>query len=235
MFLECTQGCIVAACQAIAGALGRRAATLPELQDDLFRAAADLGYQGAWPASMLWLKHAPDRDARTARLLRAAPDQLRCQWVWQPVAGRQTDLLLGALRDFPPDADWTPVVLASQAGRWTPAQRDQVRDLLSAQVGDPGIPAARRAKAAVSVSRIPGSGDRVLSWAASEEAMVGERLRHGREGLNADYWSRRRMAACRPASIRAPIAVPGNAWARWKAPLYWCTSVGTPASVSRRA
>ena len=65
-------------------------------------------------------------------------------------------------------------MLASQAGRWTLAQRDQVRDLLSAQVGDPGIPAARRAKAPVSVSRIPGSGDRVLSWAASEEATVAE-------------------------------------------------------------
>ncbi|HEV3382517.1 MAG TPA: hypothetical protein VG142_16245 [Trebonia sp.] len=159
---------------ALAGALGRRAATLPELQDDLFRAAADPDYQGAWLASMLWLKYAPDRDARTARLLRAAPEQVRCRRVWQLVAGRQTDLLLGALRECPPDAGWTPVVLASQAGRWTPAQRDQIRDLLSAQVGDPGIPAARRAQAVVSVSRIPGSADRVLSWAASEEATVAE-------------------------------------------------------------
>ena|ERR1700751_1906172 len=100
MFLECTPGCIVAACQA----RYIRETQLPFEADGLsigqtaeacgltigtFRygeragltlwptpcAASDPDYQGAWLASMLWLKHAPDRDVRTARLLRAAPDQ----------------------------------------------------------------------------------------------------------------------------------------------------------------
>ena len=159
---------------ALAAALGRRAAVIPQLQEDLFRAAADPDCQEAHLASMLWLKHATDRDARAARLLRCAPGQLRHRWVWQPVAGRRTDLLARALRDFPPGTGWTPVVLASQAGRWTPAQRGQVRGLLAGQAGDPGIPAGRRAKAVAAAARIPGSGDQILSWAAGEDATVAE-------------------------------------------------------------
>jgi hypothetical protein len=161
---------------ALATALGPRAAQLPELQADLHRAAVSADEQVAAEATAQWLAHAPDRDARATALIRENPARLRLPEVWRAIAGRRTHLLPTVLRQCPPAADWTPAISEGQAGRWTPRQREHVRDLLAAQVRDPGVPTAQRALAVMSASRIPGrlTAMLVTEWASTDDITIAE-------------------------------------------------------------
>ncbi len=161
---------------ALARALGRRAAHFPELQADLRRAVAGTDGRAAETAVGLWPARTPDREARAVAVLAENPVRLRLPEIWRMVAGRRTDLLLDALRDCPPDAEWIPLVTAAEAGRWTPDQRDQVRALLAARVSDADIPLPDRARAVTAASRIPGRQTTALitRWADDGDATIAE-------------------------------------------------------------
>ncbi|MEU5883780.1 hypothetical protein [Spirillospora sp. NPDC047279] len=193
----------------LAGSLGRRAASFPALQDDLRSAIAAGDEELARTAARYWLAGA-DRDERVADLLAAHPAAVALPEVWSVVARRRTDLLPAALDG---DPGWIPEVGAGDGGRWTPVQRDRIRNLLRAGASP---------EAALSLGRLPGSLAELSDLAGDEDGAVAEAaiealaftdrpaealpilLRHGRGPV-----SRAAVAAMARCADRVPPAVLG--------------------------
>ncbi|GAA3937736.1 hypothetical protein GCM10023085_18850 [Actinomadura viridis] len=158
---------------AVAASLGRRAHGLGELQDDLRAAILQAPEDLARRAAGLWLAEPRVREDRAAGLLDADPAVIALPAVWDVVARRRTDLL-GPVLDGDPPAEWAPRVAPGGAGRWTPAQRERVRALLQARADDEDLPVTVRTTAAGGLGRLPGTLERLASWAEREDDVLAE-------------------------------------------------------------
>ncbi|MFI0404336.1 hypothetical protein [Actinomadura sp. 3N508] len=152
----------------LACSLGRRAWRLDELQGDLRAAALQAPRLLAHAATRLW--PAADREHRALDLLEADPSTVELPRVWSVVSRHRTDLL-GRLLDQP---DWIPEITGREAGRWTPSQRDRVRQRLIDAVHDESRPIATRTAALGSLGRLPGGLGALSSWAESDQIMLAE-------------------------------------------------------------
>jgi hypothetical protein len=161
---------------ALARALGRRSEALAELQEDLRAAVLTAPEPIARQAADLWLAAASEREERVAGLLAEDPSAVALPAVWRFVATRRTDLMLTspAGRGRFDVASWVPQIDAGMAGRWTPAQREHVRALLTAVVEDDQTPIGTRAAAVQGMGRISGGRDRLAEWARREETVLAE-------------------------------------------------------------
>ncbi|MFC5745541.1 hypothetical protein [Actinomadura rugatobispora] len=173
---------------ALAAALHRRAHGLEELQDELRAAVRRAPDALARTAAHLWLDDPATREERAAELLGAGGDAIVHPRAWQVAARRRTDLLVPSLDGGPP-ADWAPEVAASDAGRWTPAQRDRVRALLLGRAAEESLPVAARLAAVGSLGRLPGTFEDLAAWAGEKENVLAEAaleaLAHGGEPVRA--------------------------------------------------
>ncbi|MGW5698469.1 hypothetical protein ACWEWX_49135, partial [Streptomyces asiaticus] len=109
---------------ALARSLGRRAHTLPELQELLWQAISFGSDATARTAIGLWLEPPAERDARVAELLAHEPSAAVLPPVLAVLTRRRTDLLDLVLGDTPPygrfltpGTHWTPPT-GRDTGRW---------------------------------------------------------------------------------------------------------------------
>ncbi|SFO49157.1 hypothetical protein SAMN04489713_106307 [Actinomadura madurae] len=149
-----------AAAVALAGALGRRAFALPDVQDGLRAAVLDAPGDVARRAAALWLADPARRERRAVELLAADASAVVLPAVWRAVARHRTDLLMPVLDGDRTGrfetAEWAPRVERQDAGRWTPAQVERVRAALASAAGDERLPAGVRAEAVASLGLLPG-------------------------------------------------------------------------------
>ncbi|MEU2290954.1 hypothetical protein ACFY9H_09020 [Streptomyces bacillaris] len=166
---------------ALARSLGRRAATLPGLQE-LLRQAVDYGSAAtARSAVGLWLQGAADRDARVERLLTRDPSAATLPAVERVLTTRRTDLLDAYLDGTPPRGRflttgtvWT--IAAESAGtRWTPRQQRSICRELERTVADGKLPLYTRAAALARLAALPGRGaDAVRAWVDAPDVVLAE-------------------------------------------------------------
>ncbi|TDD88678.1 HEAT repeat domain-containing protein [Actinomadura darangshiensis] len=161
---------------ALAGALGRRAFALPDLQEGLRAAILDAPEDLAREAAGLWLADPAHREDRAVELLAADASAVVLPDVWQIVACRRTDLLLAVLDGGRggrfETAEWVPEVWPQDAGRWTPAQVERVRALVVSAVGDDRLPVGVRIEAVMSLGLLPGGFADLLPVADQEDGTV---------------------------------------------------------------
>ncbi|MFC0554331.1 hypothetical protein ACFFHJ_25895 [Planotetraspora thailandica] len=174
---------------ALARVLGRRAWALDELQDDLGSAVRLAQEPVAREAAELWLASPYTREERVLGLVREEPAAIVLPHVWRTVAGRRTELLVPLLESAQgsrfSSSEWIPPVSGGMTGRWTPAQRDHVRELLSGVVEDARVAAASRVAAVTAVGRINASVDRLLTWAGHSDAVQAEAALEALAGCDA--------------------------------------------------
>ncbi|GAA4627472.1 hypothetical protein GCM10023196_039820 [Actinoallomurus vinaceus] len=164
---------------ALARALGRRARSLDALQEDLRLAILRAPEPPACQAAELWLADAPDRDERAASLVREDPAAIELPAVWRTIAGRRTDLLgvpvpEASARRRPDSGPWVPDTGGGLPGRWTPSQRDQVRDRVRRVIEDDGLPVAARMSAVRAIGRLPGALTDLTGLAEEADPVIAE-------------------------------------------------------------
>ncbi|MER7757326.1 hypothetical protein [Kitasatospora sp. NPDC097643] len=135
---------------ALAGALGRRARHLPELQELLWEAIQFGNNATVIQAVPYWLADPATRDERVARVLELEPSAAVLRPVLDVLARRRTDLLDTVLADTPPygrflvkGARWLPPVDGIEC--WVPRQRAAAARLLAGAAGDASLPVHVRA------------------------------------------------------------------------------------------
>ncbi|MGQ4385828.1 hypothetical protein [Streptomyces sp. SAS_270] len=166
---------------ALARAVGRRAAGMPELQELLWQAIR-YGSDGTVRSAVeLWLEAPAARDERVARILALEPSASALWSVREIVTRRRTDLLDLLLAEAPPygrfltkGTPWT-VSVDRDIRRWVPRQQLAVARQLTKEAEDTGLPAYQRAEAVAQGARIPGCGaDLVRRWTDSPDVVLAE-------------------------------------------------------------
>ncbi|WNI21146.1 hypothetical protein [Streptomyces sp. ITFR-16] len=165
---------------ALARALGRRAAGLPELQDLLEQAVRFGENHEARTAVGLWLEPVAHRGERVARILAADPSAGALPEVLRVLTRSRTDLLDPYLADpppygrfLPPGTPWT--VDPVDVRRWVPRQRRAALRALERAARDEKLPLYARATAVRALARVPSAGARaVLDWTGSDDVVLAE-------------------------------------------------------------
>ncbi|GDY57818.1 hypothetical protein [Streptomyces violaceusniger] len=149
---------------ALARSLGRRAHTLPELQELLWQAISFGSDATARTAIGLWLEPPAERDARVAELLAHEPSAAVLPPVLAVLTRRRTDLLDLVLADNPPygrfltpGTHWTPPT-GRDTGRWLPRQQAAAARVLDRAAADTSLRPRQRAAAVADAAPIPGHG-----------------------------------------------------------------------------
>ncbi len=149
---------------ALARSLGRRAHTLPELQELLWQAISFGSDATARTAIGLWLEPPAERDARVAELLAHEPSAAVLPPVLAVLTRRRTDLLDLVLADNPPygrfltpGTHWTPPT-GRDTGRWLPRQQAAAARVLDRAAADTSLRPRQRAAAVAGAAPIPGHG-----------------------------------------------------------------------------
>ncbi|WP_369231578.1 hypothetical protein AB5J56_08400 [Streptomyces sp. R21] len=166
---------------ALARAVGRRAAGMPELQELLWQAIRYGNDATVHSAVELWLDAPATRDERVARILALEPSAGALWPVLQVITRRRTDLLDVLLAETPPygrfltkGTPWT-VPVDRDVRRWVPRQQLTVARQLVAEAGDAGLPVYQRAAAIAQGARVPGRGaDLVRRWTDSSDVVLAE-------------------------------------------------------------
>ncbi|MFF4232799.1 hypothetical protein [Streptomyces sp. NPDC001820] len=166
---------------ALARAVGRRAAGMPELQDLLWQAVRFGGNSTAQTAVALWLEPAAGRDPRVERLLGNEPSAAVLPAVVRVLSTRRTDLLDRLLGDTAPygrfltkGSHWT-VPVDVDVRRWTARQQRAAARQLERAARDSSLPLYARASALISAARIPDEGaDVARRWTGSPEVVLAE-------------------------------------------------------------
>ncbi|MFD4475553.1 hypothetical protein ACFWPU_05495 [Streptomyces sp. NPDC058471] len=167
---------------ALARAVGRRAAGMPELQELLWQAIRFGSNATMSRAIDLWLEPAATRDERVARVLAQEPSTGVLAPVLDIVCGRRTDLLDPLLSGTPPygrflvkGAAWTVRADARHIHRWLPRQQAAYARQLARTAGDAGLPQRDRALAIARGAHVPGPGeDLVRRWTGSPDTVLAE-------------------------------------------------------------
>ncbi|TRO67610.1 hypothetical protein [Streptomyces sp. IB201691-2A2] len=166
---------------ALARAVGRRAAGMPELQELLWQAVRFGSDVTVRNAVELWLEPPATRDERAARILSLEPSAGTLWPVLDVITRRRTDLLDVLLADTPPygrfltkGSSWT-VPVSHDVRRWLPRQQEAVARQLADQAADAGLPSYTRAAAIAQGARIPGPGaGLVRDWTGSSDVVLAE-------------------------------------------------------------
>ncbi|MGW3813412.1 hypothetical protein [Streptomyces sp. NPDC005046] len=166
---------------AVARAVGRRAAGMPELQELLWQAIRYGNDTTVRTAVDLWLEPPATRDERVSRVLALDPSAIALWPVLQVVSRRRTDLLDPLLAEAPPygrfltrDAPWT-VPVDRDVRRWVPRQQLAVVGKLTEEVEDAGLPLYRRAAALALAALVPGHGtELVRRWTEAPDVVLAE-------------------------------------------------------------
>ncbi|MFB7129925.1 hypothetical protein [Kitasatospora sp. NPDC056273] len=148
---------------ALAGALGRRAHHLPELQELLWE-AIQFGDNATFiQAVRYWLADPATRGERVARVLELEPSAAVLPPVLRVLARGRTDLLDTVLADTPPygrflaaGTHWLPPVDGIEG--WTPGQQAAAAGLLAAAAADASLPRQVRAGHLRTVVAVPERG-----------------------------------------------------------------------------
>ncbi|MEV0112293.1 hypothetical protein AB0H77_03410 [Streptomyces sp. NPDC050844] len=167
---------------ALARAVGKRAAGLPELQELLWQAIRFGDNATVSKAIALWLEPASTRDERVARVLAQEPSTGVLPPVYSLLCARRTDLLDQLLSGTPPygrfltkSAAWTVPAYAWQIRRWLPRQQDALVRQLAQAASDAGLPKWTRASAIARGACMPGAGeDLVRRWTGSPDTVLAE-------------------------------------------------------------
>ncbi|MFD8510288.1 hypothetical protein ACFV27_04005 [Streptomyces antimycoticus] len=166
---------------ALARALGRRAHTLPELQELLWQAISFGSDATVRTAIGLWLEPPAERDDRVAELLTHEPSAAVLPPVLAVLTRRRTDLLDLVLDDTPPygrfltsGTHWTPPT-GRDTGRWLPRQQAAAARLLDRAAADTSLRPRQRAAAVADAALIPGTGAAtVRTWADAPDAVLAD-------------------------------------------------------------
>ncbi|WP_413806305.1 hypothetical protein [Streptomyces sp. OE57] len=166
---------------ALARSLGRRAHTLPELQELLWQAISFGSDATARTAIGLWLEPPAERDARVAELLAHEPSAAVLPPVLAVLTRRRTDLLDLVLGDTPPygrfltpGTHWTPPT-GRDTGRWLPRQQAAAARVLDRAAADASLRPGQRAAAVADAAPIPGHGAAtVRTWTDTDDVAVAE-------------------------------------------------------------
>ncbi|MFJ9589372.1 hypothetical protein [Streptomyces acidicola] len=166
---------------ALARAVGRRAAGMPELQELLWQAIRYGSDTTAREAIVLWLEPPATRDERVARVLSLEPSAGVLPPVRRAVVRRRTDLLDPLLAVTPPygrfltkEAWWT-LRVDRNVRRWVPRQQQAVARQLTASAEDTGLTLYQRAVAVGQSALVPGMGaGLVRRWTGSTEVVLAE-------------------------------------------------------------
>ncbi|MGH3312035.1 MAG: hypothetical protein ACRDP3_15845, partial [Streptomyces sp.] len=153
---------------ALARALGRRAAGLPELQELLWQAVQFGTEATARTAVGLWLREPGTRDSRAAEVLAMDQSAAVLPAVSRTIALRRTDLLDTVLGDTPPYGRFLgkgsrllPPV-GPWTARWLPRQQRAAAGLLAHEADDDSRPLDERRSALSLLAHIPREGPREL-------------------------------------------------------------------------
>ncbi|MFI0815462.1 hypothetical protein ACH4TX_02845 [Streptomyces sp. NPDC021098] len=166
---------------ALVRSLGRRAHTLPELQELLGQAIAFGRGETARTAIALWLEPPRERDARVAELLAQEPSAAVLPPVLAVLTRRRTDLLDLVLGDTPPygrflthGTHWTPPT-GRDSVRWLPRQQVAAARLLAKAAADTALPTDERASAVARAAPLDEGGAPVVrTWAAADDVALAE-------------------------------------------------------------
>ncbi|WP_405923263.1 hypothetical protein [Streptomyces sp. NBC_00035] len=166
---------------ALARAVGRRAAGMPELQQLLWQAIRYGNDATVRTAVTLWLEPPATRDERVARILALEPSAVALWPVREVVTRRRTDLLDLLSADAPPygrfltkGTPWT-LPVGRDVRRWVPRQQTVVARQLASQAGDAGLPLYQRTSAIVCGALVPDRGaDLVRRWTGSRDVVLAE-------------------------------------------------------------
>ncbi|WP_230992681.1 hypothetical protein [Streptomyces endocoffeicus] len=166
---------------ALARSLGRRAHTLPELQELLWQAISFGSDTTARTAIGLWLEPPAERDARVAELLAHEPSAAVLPPVLAVLTRRRTDLLDLVLGDtppygrfLPPGTHWNPPT-GRDTGRWLPRQQAAAARVLDRAAADTSLRPGQRATAVADAAPIPGHGAAtVRTWTDTDDVVLAE-------------------------------------------------------------
>ncbi|MFD9421684.1 MULTISPECIES: hypothetical protein [unclassified Streptomyces] len=166
---------------ALARAVGRRAATMPELQEMLRQAVLYGNSSTARTAIGFRLEPPAHRDERVESILTRDPSAIALPAVRQVLTGRRTDLLDRFLGETPPwgrflaaGTPWT-VPVDNDVIRWVPRQHRAAGRDLERVVRDEKLPLYSRASALGQLARLPGIGaDAVRPWTGSADIVLAE-------------------------------------------------------------
>ncbi|MEV0318457.1 hypothetical protein ACIBKX_09640 [Streptomyces sp. NPDC050658] len=167
---------------ALARAVGRRARSMPELQELLWQAVRFGSNATASKAIELWLEPTATRDERVARVLAQEPSAAALAPVRSVLCARRTDLLDPFLSGTPPygrfltkGAPWTVPAYAWQIHRWLPRQQEALVRQLEHAAGDAGLPQWNRAAAVARGACMPGAGEELVRrWTGSPDTVLAE-------------------------------------------------------------
>ncbi|MFF3482974.1 hypothetical protein ACFYXC_06785 [Streptomyces sp. NPDC002701] len=166
---------------ALVRAVGRRAATMTEVQELLWQAIRFGNDTTVRTAVGLWLQPPAGRDERAARVLALDPSAGALRPVLAVVTRRRTDLLDVLLADTPPygrfltrGSPWN-VPVSRDVRRWLPRQQQAVARRSAGTAADTGLPASTRAAAVEQAARVPGRGaELVRRWTGSRNTVLAE-------------------------------------------------------------
>ncbi|MEU3225656.1 hypothetical protein ABZ695_21180 [Streptomyces sp. NPDC006976] len=166
---------------ALARALGRRAAGLPDLQELLWQAVRFGSTTTARTAVALWLEPAAHRDERVERLLALDASAGTLPEVLRVLTRGRTDLLDPYLATPPPHGRFltpgTPWAVhpGPEIRRWVPRQHRAAARALRRAARDEKLPLHARAAAIASLARIPATGaDAVREWTGAADVVLAE-------------------------------------------------------------
>ncbi|WP_432040227.1 hypothetical protein [Streptomyces cucumeris] len=165
---------------ALVRSLGRRAHTLPELQE-LLRQAIQFGSDTtARTAVALWLEPPGEREERAAELVTQDPSAAVLPPVLAVLTRRRTDLLDLVLADTPPygrflapGTAWTPPA-THDAVRWVPRQQAAAARLLERTAADTTRPVRERTTALARAALLPGTAATVRAWSRGDDVTLAE-------------------------------------------------------------
>jgi hypothetical protein len=166
---------------ALARALGRRAAGMPELQE-LLRQAIRFGNDATVRAAVpLWLDDPATRDERVTEVLALDPSAAVLPAVLHVLTLRRTDLLDVVLDETPPygrflskPTRWLPP-LGGAVGRWLPRQQQAAARRYAREAADTAAHTHRRVSAIAALADIPETGaEAVRRWTGSPDTALAE-------------------------------------------------------------
>jgi hypothetical protein len=166
---------------ALARAVGRRAAGMPELQELLHQAIQFGTDATVRTAAELWLAHPVTRDERATEIIALDQSAAVLPPVLRVLTLRRTDLLDVVLDDTPPygrflspGSRWLPP-LGPAVHRWLPRQQRAAARMYDREAEDAAAPTRRRADALTAVAVIPEAGaETVRRWTGSPDVALAE-------------------------------------------------------------
>jgi len=174
---------------ALARAVGRRAADMPEVQELLWQAVQFGSEANARTAVELWMDDPRTRDGRAAEVLALDVSAALLPAVSQTICLRRTDLLDPVLGSTPPygrfltkDSSRPAPPVGPWTDRWLPRQHRAAAQLLAHEADDEAGDMHRRKTALSQLAHIPGEGARELrlwvkDWAEDEAVLAESAMR----------------------------------------------------------